>query len=59
MQFYINSRPVPRAVARYHLEQSLPTMSISAINGILNLLKQGKKEAINFCASYGISFTNI
>ena len=59
IQFYINNRPVPRAIARHHLIESCPHIPIEHFTKILNRLKTGKTWAAKFCAAYGVSAANI
>lgn len=58
IQFYINSRPVPRALARHHLAQARPYASIALIELMLKHAKTDKQAAAD-CAAYGVSVAHI
>lgn len=58
IQFYINGRPVPRAIARHHLAQARPHIDIKNINSMLNWAKNDAKAAAH-CAEFGVSVANI
>lgn len=55
IQFFINSRAVPRAVARHHLGMSNPSRSIGELSGIISKAVAGDSEAVRFLAVYGVS----
>ena len=59
IQFYINSRPVPRAVARHHLEQGNPSRTSAELSGLMSQAVKMDKEAIKFLASYGVSVQQV
>lgn len=54
IQFFINSRPVPRAVARHHLEQGNPSRTSAELSAILTNAQKNNAEAMRFIASYGV-----
>ena len=45
IQYYINNRPVPRAIARHHLQQARPHIDIKTINSMLTWAKFDDKAA--------------
>jgi hypothetical protein len=59
IQFYVNSRPVPRAVARHHLEQGNPSRTSAELSGLMSQAVKMDKEAIKFLASYGVSVSQV
>lgn len=58
IQFYINSRPVPRAVARSHLAKGAPHWTVNRINQYLNEAKTDTTLA-RLIAEYGVSVSII
>jgi hypothetical protein len=59
IQFFINSRPVPRAVARHHLEQGNPSRTSAELSGLMSQAVKMDKEAIKFLAVYGVSVSQV
>lgn len=59
IQFFINSRPVPRAVARHHLEQGNPSRTSAELSALMSQAVKMDKEAIKFLASYGVSVQQV
>ena len=59
IQFYINSRPVPRAVARHHLEEGNPSRTSAELSAILTNAQKNNSEAMKFIASYGVSVERV
>jgi len=59
IQFYVNSRPVPRAVARHHLEQGNPSRTSAELSGLMSQAVKNDHEAIRFLASYGVSVQQV
>lgn len=59
IQFYINNKPVPRAIARHHLNEGLKTAPITYINSLLSRAAKGDPSAADFCADYGVSVAKI
>jgi hypothetical protein len=59
IQFYVNSRPVPRAVARHHLEQGNPSRTSAELSGLMSQAVKMDKEAIKFLAVYGVSVSQV
>ena len=59
IQYYINSRPVPRAIARHHLAQSVMRWDLKALGAMLNRAARDDKQAIYWLAGHGVSVTNI
>lgn len=58
IQYYINNRPVPRAIARHHLQQARPHIDIKTINSMLTWAQFDKKAAAH-CAEFGIHLSKI
>lgn len=58
IQYYINNKPVPRAIARHHLQQARPYAPIALIELMLKHAKTDKQAAAD-CASYGVSVAKI
>jgi hypothetical protein len=58
IQYYINGRPVPRAIARYHLAQARPHIDLKTINSMLTWAKFDAKTAAH-CAEFGVSLAKI
>jgi len=54
IQYYINGRPVPRAIARHHLAQARPHIDLNMINSMLTWAKNDAKAAAH-CAEFGVS----
>jgi hypothetical protein len=55
VQFFINSRPVPRAIARHHLGTANPSRSLGELSGLLSKAVAGDSQAVRFLAVYGLS----
>lgn len=55
VQFFINSRPVPRAIARHHLGMANPSRSLGELSGLLSKAVAGDSQAVRFLAVYGLS----
>jgi hypothetical protein len=58
IQYYINNRPVPRAIARHHLAQARPHIDLKMINLMLTWAKTDSKAAAH-CAEFGVSVHTI
>lgn len=58
IQFYINSRPVPRAIARHHLAQARPELTPAAVDVMLKW-HLPSTPAAKQCAAYGVSVAKI
>jgi hypothetical protein len=59
IQYYINNRPVPRAIARHHLQQARPTMNLSEIDLLLRGLAKNSEIPKMICENSGVSVANI
>lgn len=59
IQYYINNRPVPRAIARHHLIEACPDIAVDFFPKIFDGLKNNYGWAVKFCASYGVSVATI
>ena len=55
VQFFINSRPVPRAIARHHLGMANPSRSLGDLSGLMSKAVAGDSQAVRFLAVYGLS----
>ena len=55
IQYYINNRPVPRAIARQRLEQGNPTLSPSQISDALQRALNNDKHAAALIGQSGIT----
>ena len=59
IQYYINSRPVPRAIARHHLTQSVTRWDLKALGELLNRAARNDKNAADWLAGHGVSVAHI
>jgi hypothetical protein len=59
IQYYINSRPVPRAIARHHLINAVPARDVAYLTVAIKAAAQGDVNFIKFCADHGVSVANI
>lgn len=55
VQFFINSKPVPRAMARFQLVEANPSRSVAELSGIMSKAVAGDSQAVRFLAVYGVS----
>lgn len=55
IQYYINNRPVPRAIARHHLREARPTMTLAEIDLLLRGAAKGSEIPKMLCENSGIS----
>jgi hypothetical protein len=53
IQFYINSRPVPRAIARHRLQEST-TAALAQIEKKIKEALSGDPQALQFLRAYGV-----
>jgi len=53
IQFYINSRPVPRAIARHRLQEST-TATLAQIEKTIREALLGDPQAVAFLRAYGV-----
>ena len=58
IQYYINNKPVPRALARYHLQQARPHIDLKLIDSMLTWAKIDPKAAAH-CAEFGVSVAKL
>lgn len=58
IQYYINNRPVPRAIARHHLAQARPNIDLKIIDSMLTWAKFDDK-ALKHCQDFGVSVAKI
>lgn len=54
IQFFINSRPVPRAIARHHLQQANPSRETAELSRIMSKAIGKDAEAVRFLSAYGV-----
>jgi hypothetical protein len=59
IQFYINSRPVPRAIARHHLQQSDPARGSGVINALMTKAVQQQAIAVRYLESHGVAVAQV
>jgi hypothetical protein len=59
IQYYINNRPVPRAIARHHLANAVPARDTAYLNAAIKAAAQGDAAFIKFCADHGVSVAHI
>jgi hypothetical protein len=59
IQYYINNRPVPRAIARHHLIDAMPYSEIAVIKQLIEKAAAGNVYAINRIAEFGIHIAKI
>ena len=57
IQFFINSRPVPRAIARHHLGEANPSRSIPELSKLVSKAVAGDGEAVRFLSHYGVAIS--
>jgi hypothetical protein len=58
IQYYINNRPVPRAIARHYLAQARPQLPLAFIDSMLTWA-QFDQAASKHCAEFGIHVAKI
>jgi hypothetical protein len=59
IQWYINSRPVPRAVARNHLEKAMPDRTTTDIQYQMTEAFRKSPDAIRLLADHGVSVAQL
>jgi len=59
IQWYINSRPVPRAIARNHLENAMPYRTANDIKSAMTHAIKGEQSATKIVESCGVSVFNL
>ena len=59
IQWYINSRPVPKAIARVHLENAMPYRTAREISNAMTGSLKNEEFFIKVCAEHGVSFANL
>ena len=57
IQFFINSRPVPRAIARHHLGEANPSRPIQELSKLVSQAVAGDSEAVRFLSRYGVAIS--
>ena len=58
IQFYINNRPVPRAIARHHLQQATQRQPMELEQWIKRALTDDP-QATRYLAEYGIQLHRV
>ena len=53
IQFYINSRPVPRAIARHRIQEANP-IPLPQLNKKIREALAGDPQALQFLRAYGV-----
>jgi hypothetical protein len=59
VQWYINSRPVPKAIARVHLENAMPYRTAREIGNAMTGALKKDDFFVKVCADYGVSVSNL
>ena len=59
IQWYINSKPVPRAIARVHLENAMPYRTANDIKSAMTHALKNDESANKVLASCGVSVFNL
>ena len=59
IQWYINNRPVPKAIARNHLENALPHRTARGIASIMSEAIKGDTFFVRELADYGVHYANL
>jgi hypothetical protein len=54
IQFYINSRPVPKAIARHRVQEANPTTSPQQIEKKIKEALSDDPQALQFLRAYGV-----
>lgn len=55
VQWYINSKPVPKAIARVHLENAMPYRTAKEIAKAMTGALKKEDFFVKVCADYGVS----
>lgn len=58
MQFFINSRPVPRAIARHHLQEATQ-LDPKILEKLIKRAIQDDPEAVRYLAEYGLTVLRV
>ena len=54
IQFYINSRPVPRAIARHRIQEANPTTAPQQIERKIKEALSDDPQALQFLRAFGV-----
>lgn len=54
IQFYINSRPVPKALARHRIQEANPQRTIQELEKIFRNAIHEDPQALHFLRAYGV-----
>ena len=59
IQWYINSRPVPKAIARVHLENAMPYRTAREIASAMNNAMKNDDFFVKVLANHGVQYANL
>jgi hypothetical protein len=59
IQWYINARPVPKAIARVHLENAMPYRTAREIASAMTGALKGDAFFKKALADYGVHYANL
>lgn len=59
IQWYINSKPVPKAIARVHLENGMPYRTARETGLAMTGALKNEEFFKKVCADYGVSVSNL
>jgi hypothetical protein len=59
IQWYINNRPVPKAIARVHLENAMPYRTAREIASAMTGAMKGEDFFVKTLADYGVHYANL
>jgi hypothetical protein len=59
IQFYINSRPVPRAIARHHIAEACPQYSLEDVSRLMSAAFRRDLLAVQRLAAYGVAVAQV
>jgi hypothetical protein len=59
VQWYINSKPVPKAIARVQLENAMPYRTAREIAKAMTGALKKEEFFVKVCADHGVSVSNL
>ena len=59
IQWYINNRPVPKAIARVHLENAMPYRTAREIASAMNNAMKNDDFFVKVLANHGVHYANL
>lgn len=59
IQFYINSRPVPRAIARHHIAEACPQFSLDQVRQMMTAAAGRDLLSVQRLAAYGVAVAQV